>query len=129
MIMSCIMTIISKIPLLLEMKLFLLLLRSINLECPIHAGAGQVLGVFTKPHSGSHSSVVVHYLQLIPLFTEIDSDIRSSNSKVGTAGVEAEVPHFISILKPECLEILQLPQIPQLDTGIIGSCCQIVTIF
>ena len=57
------MTIISKIPLLLEMKLFLLLLRSINLECPIHAGAGKVLGVFTKPHSGSHSSVVVHYLK------------------------------------------------------------------
>jgi hypothetical protein len=109
------MTKISKLPTI--SKSLMSLLVAIYLECPVHAGAGNVLGVLTKPHTGGHGSVVVHYLeeeekneiknylsgnvsnlQLVPLLAEINSDIRPSYSKVGTTGVKAEVSHFISIL-------------------------------
>ena len=41
-----------------------------------------------------HQYNFMDYLELIPLFAKIDAHIRPSNSQVGAAAVEAQVPHL-----------------------------------
>merc|ERR1719222_601624 len=118
---------IAMTPLSVILFMFILLV-TINLECSIHACAGNILGVLAKPYTRGSSSVVVHNLQFVPLLAEIHPDVRPSNCKVGTTGVKAKIPHFIPILQLKSFEILQFPQIPQFYTGIISSSSQVVSI-
>ena len=57
-----------------------------------------------------------HHLQCLPLFAEVNPHVLPGHCQVGTAGVEAEILHFIAVIQLQRLEILQFPQVPELDT-------------
>lgn len=82
-----------------------------------------------KTHSGGQSGVVIEGLERFPLLAEVDADVRSGHSQVSAALVKAEILDFIAFLQLDCLEVLQLAQIPQLDAGVLGGRGQIVAVF
>ena len=68
------------------------------------------------------------YLEFIPLLAEIDPDIRAGHRQVRAAAVEAEVLHLVAVLQLQRLEILQFPQIPELDAGVVRGGGQVVAV-
>ena len=134
--------------------LSLLALLRVYLEGPVHARAANVVGPLPEPHPGGHSRVLTQhlnykiesrgytryllwcfvsdqaskkYLEHVPLFAQVDPDIGSRHGEVGAARVEAEVAHLVALVQGQRLEVLQLPQIPQLDAAIVSSSGQIVS--
>jgi hypothetical protein len=61
------------------------LIHPVQLEGPVHAGRGQVGSVAAKPDPGGHGRVVVEHLEVVPLLAQVDPDVSSGNSQVGTA--------------------------------------------
>ena len=99
----------------------------VNLESPVHAGTGQVCGILSKPDPSGDGGVLPHHLQSLPLLAKVDPHVLPGHGQVGTAGVEAEILHFITVVQLERLEVLQFPEIPELDAGVLPSGGQIVT--
>ena len=99
----------------------------VNLESSVHTGAGQVGGILSEPHPGSNGGVLARHLQGLPLLAEVNPHVLPGHCKVGTAGVEAEILHFITVVQLERLEILQFPQVPEFNAGVLPSSGQIVT--
>ena len=71
--------------------------------------------------------MLARHLQGLPLLAEVNPHVLPGHCEVGTGGVEAEILHFITVIQLERLEILQFPQIPELDAGVLPSRSQIVT--
>ena len=109
------------------MLLFFSWLFRVNLESSVHTGTGQIRGVLAKSDPSSDGGVLTNHLQSLPLLAKVDPDVLPGHSQVGAAGVEAEILHFVAVIQLERLEILQFPEIPEFDTGVLPSSCQIVT--
>ena len=71
--------------------------------------------------------MLARHLQGLPLLAEVNPHVLPSYCEIGPAGVEAEILHFISVIQLERLEILQFPQIPKFDAGVLPSSGKIVT--
>ena len=117
----------------------------VYLEGSVHASAGNIVGSLSEPDSGSlgrvltqrlkekefkelyNSDRICYYLKDVPLFAEIDPDVRAGHGEVGAAGVEAEVLHLVALVQLQGSEVLQLPQIPELHTAVISRSCQVIT--
>ena len=99
----------------------------VNLESSVHTGTGEVRGVLSEPHPGGNGGMLAHHLQGLPLLAEVNPHVLPGHCKVGTTRVEAEILHFISVIQLERLEILQFPQIPKFDAGVLPSSGKIVT--
>ena len=67
------------------------------------------------------------HLELCPLFAEINPDIGPRHGEVGAARVETEVADLVALIQLQRLEVLQLAQIPKLDTAVVRSRGQVVT--
>lgn len=55
-------------------------------------------------------------------------DIAAGDRQIGSALVEAQILDLVTVIKLDCLKVLQLSQIPQLNAGIICSGGQVVTV-
>merc|ERR1711892_144271 len=72
--------------------------------------------------------MIIENLEFSPLFTQINFDVTPGHPQVSSRAVEGQILDFVSVLKLESLEVLQLPQVPQLHTGGVSRGCQVVTI-
>ena len=102
-------------------------LLGIDLQSPVHAGAGQVGGVLPEPHARGDGGVLGDDLESVPLLAEVDPHVGPGHSQVGAAGVEAEVLDLVSLVERQSLEVTKFPEIPELDTTVLRSSGQIVT--
>ena len=84
--------------------------------------------MFAKPHSSRHGRVIIEDLQLCPLLAKVHANIGASDGQVRSTLVKAEVADLVSLVQLNGFEVLEFPQIPKLDTRIIGRSGQVVTI-
>ena len=74
-------------------------------------------------------SAYLENLEVSPLLAKIDADVRASYGQVSSGMVEAQVFDLVVLVQLDGLEVLQLAQIPELNTRVLSSCRgQIVTV-
>lgn len=108
--------------------------------------------MIAETNASCQSGVLVENLQILPLFARVDSveehklhiisnpvsihsvafehspHIRTGNRQIRSTPIEAQIPHHIVLIQLNCLKVLQLAQIPQLNARIVGGRRQIVAI-
>lgn len=72
--------------------------------------------------------MVVEDLQLLPLPAQVHPHVRAGDGQVCAALIEAQLLDGVPLLQLDRLEILQLPQVPQLYAGVLRRRSQIVTV-
>lgn len=103
-------------------------LERVYLERAVHAGGGEVGGVLAEAQAGGGGGVLVDDAQRLPLPAQQHAHVAARHAEVRAAPVEAHLLDAVPLLQLDRLEVLQLPQIPQFDAGVLGRRGQVVAV-